>query len=312
MNPLALLVSLAFGFAAGAASLPPTGPHLVRHVVLKVQPAQSGRPIHIEVWLPAGRLGGRFPLLLFSPGFGGTPVDYSSQLEDLASHGYVVAGLDHAADLLDAFEPRAALWAQDLLAAKQMLLRSPLRGRIDANRIGAFGHSHGGRSAAAACLLDSAIRACLNQDGRLDDIRLLRPYWPIPGRQFAGTFALLDWFDPGLDDGEFRSMKTTRERYALGRLPPSAAALEAYRAPHGGSYRITLLSSGMQHTAFTDTPWSQATSDSERARYAGYLRQIRAATLAFFNRAFQKNAPSTSCGGTEDGVLTQCFAPTLH
>jgi len=279
---------------------------------LKVQPGQSGRPIHIQVWLPAERPTGRLPLLLFSPGFGGTPADYTSQLEDLASHGYVVAGLDHAADRLDAFEPRAVLWAQDLLAAKQMLVRSPLGERIDANRIGAFGHSHGGRSAAAACLLDSAIRACLNQDGRLDDVRLLRPYWPIPGRPFAGTFALLDWFDPGLDDEDFRSMNTTRESYALSRLAPSGAALEAYRAPRGGSYRITLLSPGMQHTAFTDTPWSRAASDSERARYAGYLRQIRAATLAFFDRAFERKAPSIGCGRSEDGVLTQCFAPTVH
>lgn len=42
------------------------------------------------------RRGGPFPLLLFSHGLGGSPYDYSIQLEDLASHGYVVAAVEHA------------------------------------------------------------------------------------------------------------------------------------------------------------------------------------------------------------------------
>jgi predicted dienelactone hydrolase len=39
-----------------------------------------------------------FPVLIFSHGFGESSVTYSAQLEDLASHGYVVFGIDHPFD----------------------------------------------------------------------------------------------------------------------------------------------------------------------------------------------------------------------
>ena len=106
---------------------------------------------------PADRAEGPFPLLLFSPGFGGQPSQYLSQLEDLVSHGYVVAGLEHSVDALDSFESRAALWAQDILAAKQEVLSSSMKEIIDGHKIGAFGHSLGGRAAAGACMLDSTF-----------------------------------------------------------------------------------------------------------------------------------------------------------
>jgi hypothetical protein len=311
MTLLAVAVVLTFGSVGKAASLPATGPHRVSRTVIKLDRTQSTRLRKIEVWYPSDQPDARFPLLLFSPGFGNKPADYSFQLDDLASHGYVVAGLDHAADSVNSFELRAILWAQDILAAKRVVLLSPLHKRIDVNQIGAFGHSHGGRSAAAACLLDSTIRACLNQDGQLDDIQLRRPYWPISGHQFAGSFALLDWFDPGLEDEDFRLMNTTRKRYAAARLAPDSTALQAFRAVRGGAYHITLLTPGMEHTAFTDIPWSRATSESQRAQYAAYLRQIRAATVAFFNHTLKKIAPGPVCDGSENGVQTQCFAPNV-
>src|SRR5262249_799865 len=159
---------------------------------------------------------------------------YLSQLEDLVSHGYVVAGLEHAVDALDSFEARAALWAQDIVVAKQEVLSSSLRGLIDSHRIAAFGHSLGGGPAAARCLLDWTFLAWLKQDGGNDDVQVRRPYWPIEGRDFAGAFAMLDWFDPGIDDKDLRTMGKTREQYAASRLEPSPAALSAYRAARRG------------------------------------------------------------------------------
>ena len=106
-----------------------------------------------------------------------------SQLEDLVSHGYVVAGLEHSVDALDSFESRAALWAQDILAAKQEVLSSSMKEIIDGHKIGAFGHSLGGRAAAGACMLDSTFLACLNQDGSNDDVQL----GGLTGRSEGGT-----------------------------------------------------------------------------------------------------------------------------
>jgi len=293
----------------GAAGLPATGPHKVEHIAQRNFGSTPSRTVGIEIWRPVDREGGPFPVLVFSPGFGNRPSQYLSQLEDLASHGYVIAGLEHSADALDSFEARAVLWAQDILAAKQEVLGSPLREIVDGRRIGAFGHSLGGRAAAGACLLDSTILACLNEDGGNDDIQLKRPYWPIEGRNFAGAFAMLDWFDPGIDDEDLRAMGKSREQYAASRLEPSPAALNAYRAARRGALRITILTPGMRHTAFTDGLWSAASSDTQRTRYADYLRQVGAITLNFFRQRLDETQHSL-CDAPEKGTLTQCFKPT--
>lgn len=79
------------------------------------------------------------------------------------------------------YEQRAILWAKDLLFALDSLAQlsrdksSRFYGVIDLRHVGTFGHSHGGRSAVTACLLDSRITACLNEDGRLDEGQLQRP-----------------------------------------------------------------------------------------------------------------------------------------
>ena len=47
---------------------------------------------------PPNAAGRPFPVLLFSHGFGESSLTYSAQLEDLASHGYVVFGIEHPFD----------------------------------------------------------------------------------------------------------------------------------------------------------------------------------------------------------------------
>ncbi len=294
-----------------AASLPVTGPHKVDHSALRWNDSVRSRPISAEVWYPQDRSSAPLPLLLFAPGFGNKPVDYMSQLEDLASHGYVVVGIDPVTDSLDSFEARATLWAEDILLAKEQVLASSFKQMINADLIGAFGHSLGGRAAAAACLLDPAIRACLNQDGGNDDVQLQRPYWPITGRKYSGAFAMVDWFDPGLDDGDLRSMNTTLQKYAAARLVPSTAAVDSYRAAQRGGYRVTILTPGMRHTAFTDSLWANASSDSQRVLFADYLRQVRVITQAFFDFEFERNPQDPFCRNSPADLHTQCFAPAV-
>lgn len=284
-----------------------------------------------------------FPLLLFLPGLGALPFDYSIQLEEVASRGYIVAGVEPVDDSLAVvlpagkvvpfdenlwvryasptssavihfYEQRAVLWAKDLIFALDMLTRetqdknSRWYRTIDLRHVGAFGHSHGGRSAATACLLDSRITACLNEDGRLDEGAVQRPYWPIAGKRMHGAFAMLDWFDPGLEPGDLAAMHTTLARYAGTRLMAQGAALDAYRTVSGGSYHLTLLLPGMQHTYFSDLPWITGNSDATRLEQLKYLIAIRASVVAFFDwslrgrRTFLKN-----CGASPQGVLVQCY-----
>jgi hypothetical protein len=143
----------------------------------------------------------RSPVLVFSHGGGVFRAHYTAQLEDLASHGYVVAAIGHTYDTIitvfpdgrvapfskegfppdgasdDAFiryqEERKVVLAQDIRFVidqlgrydKVLTLHAPFAGHLDLNRVGALGHSAGGEAAALACQTDDRIRACLNEDG---------------------------------------------------------------------------------------------------------------------------------------------------
>ena len=141
-----------------------------------------------------------YPVVLLSPGNATNVEFYSALAEDLASHGFVVIGLDHpyqvAAVALDADvavypgDPPLAQAAQvtearidqrvadlafvlDRLDAGAIGLGA-LAGHLDLSRIGVMGHSNGGVAAAQACL-DSRIDACLNIDGQLARRSVLGP-----------------------------------------------------------------------------------------------------------------------------------------
>ncbi len=126
----------------------------------------------------------RFPLLLFAHGWGNPTALYTAELQDIVSHGYVVAAIDHPYDTNYTRFPdggvtgfaqesfnnaakqphgiraytraRVEVMAQDnRYALTQLLnyahtrsLHAPFYGRIDADKVGAFGHSIGGLTAA--------------------------------------------------------------------------------------------------------------------------------------------------------------------
>jgi hypothetical protein len=278
---------------------------------------------------PAEQQGKPFPVLLFSHGLGQSPFAYTIQIEELASHGYVVVALSHVGDALavplpdgtaipfgapsgastndGTFETHHRLAAEDLIFALDRLTglsrdaKSLLNGTLDLDRVGALGHSSGGRAAIGACLLDSRIRSCLNEDGGLH-----RPDW-LPVTRVPGTFAILDWFDPGLDAEDYAGMRTSPLRYAQQTLSPTESALKTWRQSLGGSYRLTLLKKGMAHTAFTDMRWLTAT-DANRPRFSEYLDLIRRVTRAYFDQTLRgQSSPLLSCTPQEPDVLVQCF-----
>ena len=142
---------------------------------------------------------GRFPVLLFSPALGSLPVFYSSLLNELASRGFVVAAIWHpystevvafpdgtvlrsnpaggmsgvSVDEQDARRAQLGLvWAADQSFVLDRLAawneqHAQLRGRVDLERVGAFGHSLGGAAAAQAAHDDDRIDAAINMDGAM-------------------------------------------------------------------------------------------------------------------------------------------------
>jgi len=141
-----------------------------------------------------------FPVLVLQPGLGPILPDYTTLSEDLASRGYVVFGSTptyssavvvfpdgrvapgaEAANLSDNATPAEAqqilssliqVWAADnrfvldqAAALNQADLDGRFTGRLDLSRVGFWGHSFGGASAAETCHLDARCKAGVDLDG---------------------------------------------------------------------------------------------------------------------------------------------------
>ena len=137
-----------------------------------------------------------FPVILFSPGNGTNIELYSALAGEIASHGYIVVGLNHPYDvpavrlssgeiapydkdqwLLDApahqiytaerMPVRTAdmLFALDQLEIANSDSNNLLAGIMDLDSVAAAGHSLGGIAASEACKADARFKACLNFDG---------------------------------------------------------------------------------------------------------------------------------------------------
>ena len=254
----------------------------------------------------------RSPVLIFSPGGGMISELYTSQLEDLASHGYVVAAITHSYDgFLTVFpdgshvaydskrwpqqpslEGEANLnqleWhADDIRVVLGELSRAPstlpFSGRLDLAHVGAFGHSFGGIAAAHACQKDQRIRACLNQDGAV----AMQPYFPdARGWGMDQPFMLIERaprMEPPSDQ-ELAQMKLTRERVNEIRKRLDANRDRVLRATGKGAYRVVLQRSVTTHMDFTDLQVLGAPTSDERETRERIMAVVRDYTRAFFDR----------------------------
>ena len=150
---------------------------------------------------PADRRHGPRPVLLYSPGSGGDRDGCTTFTEELVSHGYVVVTIDHTHDSSEVefpdghVEPRTipdgppavnteavsvraadARFVLDQLCAiaagrnpdvEHRPLPRGLAEMLDLSRIGMYGHSMGGATAAWAMLDDRRILAGTDLDGSL-------------------------------------------------------------------------------------------------------------------------------------------------
>ena len=154
---------------------------------------------------PAGRQRS-LPLVALSPGFTNSRSTLTDLAEDLASHGYVVAGIDHTYESHATAFPdgrvttclaREARGRDEAFQEKVVAGRAadvsfvlgqltgadpawPGAALIDPSRIAMAGHSMGGAAAIAAMLADSRIRAGIDMDGStaatIPDRGLSRPF----------------------------------------------------------------------------------------------------------------------------------------
>jgi predicted dienelactone hydrolase len=150
---------------------------------------------------PVAVSGAPFPVLLFNPAWTGQRTQNTYQVEDLASNGFIVVGIDHAynsgptafpdgrvmgiANVHDISDFSQTTVAQQIaigdkevsieagddilvlntLSAANLDPRSPWFHRVDADDAGAFGHSFGGAVASEVCYQDPRVKAALDEDG---------------------------------------------------------------------------------------------------------------------------------------------------
>ena len=170
------------------------------------------------------------PLVVLSPGFTNPRGALTALAEDLASHGYVVAGIDHTYESYGTAFPDGRVttclarearqrgsWEKGKVtagrAADASFVLSELTGGrppwpgaalIDPSRMAMAGHSLGGAAAIAAMLADSRVRAGIDMDGATDapipDCGLSRPFLFLgkqsnytPGSGGAVTTWERDW-----------------------------------------------------------------------------------------------------------------------
>jgi predicted dienelactone hydrolase len=143
----------------------------------------------------------RYPVVLFKPGIGALATDYTTLCEDLASYGFVVVASDspystfvvvyndgrkvtrtpagNPAEGEDSAEAdRLAnelveVWSGELRFELDQLdqmdkgnLSNLFAGRLNLDRVGVFGHSFGGATAAQFCREDPRCRAGIDIDGQ--------------------------------------------------------------------------------------------------------------------------------------------------
>lgn len=268
----------------------------------------------------------RFPVLVFSPGSGSLPALYTSFMEDLASHGYIVAALDHPYDnaavrlsdgriVKEATKPsdgeellryqreRVNVRAEDVRFVLDQFSRmqqgefdTPFRGRLDLARIGVFGHSTGGMTAAEACMRDQRVKACANLDGVVN----AQPAYVDPqGRGPNQPFLFLEKPLPTMK-GE--TPEEAGQRLNLLRQRGNALLASVRR---GRSYRITVQ--GATHSTFSD---EEIISDANAARPRQLLDFSRMYLRAFFDEAFSENeSPLLNAAPADRAIQIEPFSP---
>ncbi|MFG1794471.1 alpha/beta hydrolase family protein [Nocardia sp. NPDC049149] len=212
---------------------------------------------HGQTGVPVSADRARWPVVVFSPGYGAPRGFYTGLIADLASRGVVVLAVDHpyevaVTELADGTiatqqqrflddDPDQSRYMSAQLDVRTADLRfvvdqlgrpggfgARLSDRLDTEHVAAIGHSFGGAAAAAALASDPRLTAAANIDGTL--------YGTLPQQALTKPFLLLE-----SDHSE--------TGHSAQYLDGNRALLDRLRAP-GFRYEIAEAN----HYSFTDAP----------------------------------------------------------
>jgi predicted dienelactone hydrolase len=227
------------------------GPYLVgERTITLVDESRDDREIVIELWYPALVPEGSdvnvtalqrayqglrdapqdtsntpYPLILFSHGYTGSRNDLPQFTLPLASHGFVVVGIEHShrgrqATVID--RPLDILFVIDALAA---MTDVDLDGLIDTDRVGVFGFSQGSYTALAVngARIDPTSVQALTANPMIDNDVIDPRYW-WPEWNWDELVVYREQFSPPLEDGELWPAFTDERILAVLPLEPCNSA----------------------------------------------------------------------------------------
>jgi len=156
-------------------------------------PDQAYTYVGTHAYLNASCAQGSFPILIFSHGYDGVRAIYTSLIEDLVSHGFIVAAINHPyiagvtvfpdgrtvklalapedpEQQEDYYQTAFRSVSGDILFTLDYLTivndsHSHLNGHLDLHRVGVYGHSFGGGATVDVCASDPRFRAGATLDG---------------------------------------------------------------------------------------------------------------------------------------------------
>jgi predicted dienelactone hydrolase len=251
-----------------------------------------------------------FPVVIFAPGGGQKALSYTALLEDLASHGFVVAAIDPPYnaqavrysdgtvlkrlppdkrgwevpatrdDMPRIYEQMVLHWSRDMIFVLNRLIElnrsdAKFARRLDLAHVGAIGHSRGGQAAGKVRLLDARFTAAINLDGNI------RGRGFPPDQQGEGGKQPFLWIEKQVPwpkkDFEGLTLQQFDDMWANGdRLMKTIAA---------DSVRMQIARPEIDHLDFGDSAMLNAGLDERALRGKERTLTItRKAALTFFSR----------------------------
>lgn len=194
-------------------------------------------------WSAPPMRGLRFPLIVFSHGMNTARYFYTTLLQDLASHGFVIAAVDHPFwSITESFPDGSGVSSRESMTSRDQLTSDRIDGLmqggvttmagdqafvayhiaaadprirelVDMRRVGVMGHSMGGMAATEACWVYRVFKACASLDGLIWAHEGNSPAGEQPN-QVARTFLLLlssQFLPPDLSPAAARYRRAWRD-----------------------------------------------------------------------------------------------------
>ncbi|GAB3169541.1 alpha/beta hydrolase [Telluribacter humicola] len=258
---------------------------------------------NLNVWsvpeAPVALDEGTFPVLLFGPGHTWLPTDYSTIIEDIVSHGYIVVGyvptgFPGVTKLANGkiVPSTLSVHQQDITFEDALFVRRNLnrlaagwlKGVMNITQIGMFGHSQGGIASTVVAGKDSTLQVFVNLDGDLMGsalkVKVQQPALLLSNDERIGIQAATEKMDrEGRERSEYR-------RHA-----------DWVRATDDTKVSLRVRINGIRHLNFNDlalVPAGQMTAAERKDKLgtadgAESLQTISTITRQFFDSYFRKS-----------------------